>query len=1017
MSDTHTIDEGLYSRQLYVLGHEAMTKMAHSDVLISGMRGLGVEIAKNVALGGVRSVVIHDDQNAEWQDLSSQFFLKEGDIGKNRALASQMHLSELNNYVHVLTQSGELSEDLLSKFDVVVLTNSSLDEQLRIGSFCHSNNIKFIVADTKGLIGQLFCDFGEEFIVYDSDGEQPISAMVLNITKGSPGIVTCLDEHSHGFQNGDYVTFSEVKGMTELNQCSPMEIKVLDRYSFSICDTSSFSDIGTGGYVTEVKMPKKYSFKPLEEALKEPNIIPSDFGKIERHQCLHIAFQALHQFVKENGRLPGPRNETDARKLFTIAKAINADALVPVEMDDSFHEDLFSKVAYMAVGDLIPMNAVIGGIAAQEVMKACTGKFTPLRQWLYFDALECLPLETNDILNEETCAPRGCRYDGQIAVFGADFQKKLGKQKYFLVGAGAIGCELLKNFAMIGLATKEDGGCITVTDMDSIERSNLNRQFLFRDRDVSKPKSDTAAIAAKQMNPHIHIVSHQNRVGEETEHIYNDEFFTELDGVANALDNVEARMYMDGRCVFYGKPLLESGTLGTKGNTQVILPFLTESYGTNRDPTDMGFPMCTLKHFPNAIEHTLQWARDEFEGLFKQPAVCVEQYLRDNNFKERILQQSDLQTLNTLETIYNTLVTDRPTYWADCVRWARNHFQILYQNNIRQLLHNFPPDHVTSSGVQFWSGPKRCPKPLDFDANNILHLDYIVTTAKLFAETYGIQWDTDRASIINILSEVKVSKFTPRSGVKIHVDDKEMQDDAESVDEDRLQELKTKLSDASVFQGIHMHPIDFEKDDDTNYHMGFITAASNLRAENYSIPPADRHKSKLIAGKIIPAIATTTAVVSGLVCLHLYNIVQGQKTIKRFRNGFINLAIPFFAFSEPLAAKSNLYHDIEWTVWDSFKVQGRKPNGDEMTLQEFLDHFKREHKLDVSIVTHGNALLLAPFWVEEKQRQHLTQRMTELVRSVTKNEIPSHVKVLKFEIDCSTDDADMGRPPVHYWIS
>ena len=74
------IDESLYSRQLYVLGHEAMRKMAHSNVLISGMRGLGAEIAKNVILGGVKSVALHDQGAAEYTDLSSQFYLTEADV-------------------------------------------------------------------------------------------------------------------------------------------------------------------------------------------------------------------------------------------------------------------------------------------------------------------------------------------------------------------------------------------------------------------------------------------------------------------------------------------------------------------------------------------------------------------------------------------------------------------------------------------------------------------------------------------------------------------------------------------------------------------------------------------------------------------------------------------------------------------------------------------------------------------------------------------------------------------------
>uniref|UniRef100_W8CC53 Ubiquitin-like modifier-activating enzyme 1 n=2 Tax=Monodelphis domestica TaxID=13616 RepID=W8CC53_MONDO len=1008
------IDEGLYSRQLYVLGHEAMKRLQTSNVLVSGLRGLGVEIAKNIILGGVKAVTLHDQGIAQWADLSSQFYLQEEDIGKNRAEASRPHLAELNTYVPVCAYTGPLTEDFLSNFQVVVLTNSPLVEQLDVGEFCHSHAIKLVVADTRGLFGQLFCDFGEEMVLIDSNGEQPLSAMVSMVTKDSPGVVTCLDETRHGFESGDFVSFTEIQGMSELNSSPPVEIKVLGPYTFSICDTTAFSDYVRGGIVSQVKVPRKINFKSLTKALAEPDFVMTDFSKFSHPPHLHIAFQALHKFCSQNGRLPRPQNQTDAAEMVGLAQVVNESA-PPQVQQKNLDKELVRQLAYMAAGDLAPINAFIGGLAAQEVMKACSGKFMPIMQWLYFDALECLP-EDKETLTKANCYPRQTRYDGQVAVFGSDLQEKLGKQRFFLVGAGALGCELLKNFAMMGLGCGE-GGDITVTDMDIIEKSNLNRQFLFRPWDVTKLKSDTAAAAVRQMNPQIHVTSHQNRVGPDTERIYDDDFFQTLDGVANALDNVDARMYMDRRCVYYRKPLLESGTLGTKGNIQVVIPFLTESYSSSQDPPEKSIPICTLKNFPNAIEHTLQWARDEFEGLFKQPAENVNQYLTDPKFVERTLRLAGTQPLEVLEAVHRSLVLQRPHDWTDCVRWACLHWHAQYANNICQLLHNFPPEQLTSSGTPFWSGPKRCPHPLIFDVTNPLHLDYIMAAANLFAQTYGLTGSKDRAAVATLLQTVHIPKFTPKSGVKIHVSDQELQSAGASVDDNRLEELRTMLPSPEKLPGFKMSPIDFEKDNDSNFHMDFIVAASNLRAENYDIPPADRHKSKLIAGKIIPAIATTTAAVVGLVCLELYKVVQGHKRLEAYKNGFLNLALPFFGFSEPIAAPRHKYYDHEWTLWDRFEVKGLQPGGEEMTLKQFLDYFKTEHKLEITMLSQGVSMLYSFFMPATKLKERLDQPMTEIVSRVSKRKLGRHVRALVLELCCNDDSGeDVEVPYVRYTI-
>uniref|UniRef100_A0AAR2M1Q8 E1 ubiquitin-activating enzyme n=1 Tax=Pygocentrus nattereri TaxID=42514 RepID=A0AAR2M1Q8_PYGNA len=939
------IDEGLYSRQLYVLGHDAMKRMQSSNVLISGLRGLGVEIAKNVILGGVKSVTLHDQGVAEWQDLSSQFYLREEDLGKNRAEVSQGRLAELNSYVPVTAYTGALTDDYLTQFQVVVLTNSTFDEQTHIGDFCHSKGIKLIIADTRGLFGQLFCDFGEEMMVHDTNGEQPLSAMISMITKDSAGVVTCLDEARHGFETGDYVTFTEVQGMTDLNGCQPIEIKVLG------------------------------------ESVSTPHI------------WLHAAV-LLTDSAWSSSVLSVP--QSDADELVALAGEVNAVQSGSAKQE-SLDQALLKKLSYLAAGDLAPVNAFIGGLAAQEVMKACTGKFMPIMQWLYFDALECLPEAEESVFTEEDCAPRSCRYDGQIAVFGSKMQELLAKQRYFLVGAGAIGCELLKNFAMMGLASGE--GEVIVTDMDTIEKSNLNRQFLFRPWDVTKMKSETAAAAVKQMNPSVRITGHQNRVGPDTEKIYDDDFFESLDGVANALDNVDARMYMDRRCVYYRKPLLESGTLGTKGNVQVVIPFLTESYSSSQDPPEKSIPICTLKNFPNAIEHTLQVRCSHFSTHFTM---------------QRTLKLPGAQPLEVLEAVYKSLVTDCPRSWEDCVAWARNHWQCQYNNNIRQLLHNFPPDQLTSSGAPFWSGPKRCPHPLEFSTSNDLHMDYIMAGANLFAQTYGLPGSTDRAALAKLLQEIKVPEFTPKSGVKIHVSDQELQSANASV------ELKTLLPPVESASQFKLCPIDFEKDDDTNFHMDFIVAASNLRAENYDIPPADRHKSKLIAGKIIPAIATTTAAVVGLVCLELLKIIQGHKKLESYKNGFMNLALPFFAFSEPIA-----YYEIDWTLWDRFEVKGVQPSGEEMTLRQFLDYFKVLRCFltlpikdwHLSYVVLRISLPLSPVLFHPQNEHKLEITMLSQGVSMLYSFFMPHVKALVFELCCNDlTDEDVEVPYVRYTI-
>jgi ubiquitin-activating enzyme E1 len=141
---------------------------------------------------------------------------------------------------------------------------------------------------------------------------------------------------------------------------------------------------------------------------------------------------------------------------------------------------------------------------------------------------------------------------------------------------------------------------------------------------------------------------------------------------------------------------------------------------------------------------------------------------------------------------------------------------------------------------------------------------------------------------------------------------------------------------------------EFDKDNDKNFHIDFITSCSNMRAWNYHIPIATRHKCKMIAGKIIPAVATTTAMITGIVEMELYKLILGLN-VDKFCNSNINLAVSDFKLFQPCGPKgAKPGYDPEedediipvppgFTCWDKVIIKG------DLTIQEFLAAFTQKH--------------------------------------------------------------------------
>ncbi|XP_073242373.1 ubiquitin-like modifier-activating enzyme 6 [Porites lutea] len=1010
------IDDSLYSRQRYMLGDGAMIKMAQSKVFLSGLGGLGVEIAKNVVLAGVKSITLHDTKIACFEDLGSQFFLREDDIrnNKNRAEASASLLAELNPYVAIQTSTTSISSgnlDFLKHYQCVILTEAPLSLQLEVDSFCMSQKppIKFISAGIHGVVSWAFCDFGLNFEVLDSTGEEPKEFFVWKITKANPGVVTTLENRMHGLQTGDKVTFKEIVGMTALNG-SEQTVKVLSPYAFSICDTSGpeYKDYEYGGIGRQIKTSSSLlNFESLETQLSKPDILTADLSKIEVPLQLHFGIHALHLFQEKNGRMPEIRNKEDAMELCKIAKSLNEAAITKA---DCLDEDLLCQLSFTSQGCFSPLAAAVGGVIGQEVLKALTGKYSPLKQWLYIDATEVL--KGQEKLDTKSFLPRHDRYDSLRMCIGEELHSKLANLRLFMVGCGAIGCELLKNFALLGIAGGANG-MMTITDNDLIEKSNLNRQFLFRPHHIQQPKSSTAASSVALINPDVHVDPHQHKVCPETEEtLYTDQFFESQDIVVNALDNVEARRYMDSRCVSTQRALLESGTMGPKGHVQVIVPHLTESYASQRDPPEEDVPHCTLKSFPAVIEHTIQWARDKFESSFAQKPGLYMTFWSTNGSPEKLLET--LQSGNEPEGVYRVLKVfkRRPVDWAGCVAQSRIDFEKYYNHKAKQLLHAFPLDTRLKDGSLFWQSPKRPPIPQEFSSKNELHMLFVKSSSKLFADIYGIKYtkeDLTDNSIVKTLESIQVPVFKP-SSKEIETDETAQKSaQAPSFDVNNLIAVLKALIASGIKSStdvLPMFPQEFEKDDDSNGHIDFITSASNLRATMYSIENADRLKTKKIAGKIVPAIATTTAAVAGLVTIELIKVVM-KSPAEDYKNCFMNLALPYVIFSQPGPPEVTVIRKgLSFSNWDKWVVQGTP----DFKLKDLMSFFKEKYGLQVSIVVHGVKIVYVPLLPGHSKK--LDQKMSKLIKTSGKAYVDLTVS---FEGD-GNDEDDLPGPPVRYYF-
>lgn len=422
---------------------------------------------------------------------------------------------------------------------------------------------------------------------------------------------------------------------------------------------------------------------------------------------------------------------------------------------------------------------------------------------LPLDLVLCLVVRDTDSCVSSMASP----YAALEITLGKPLLEQIQTSKILLVGSGGIGCELLKNLALSGFRYVE------VIDLDTIDVSNLNRQFLFRSQHVGKSKCEVACSVAQNMVPvnkeTAQYIPHHGNVCDNTK--FNVQYVSGFALVLNALDNVTARRRVNRLCLAANVPLVEAGTTGYLGQVKVIDKASNLAcYECATQETQKVYPICTIRSTPSMPVHTIVWAKELYKLLFGHVAESM--LYEDPNGEE--------------PSTYMAAVTE---------------YRALLENEA-------PKDSLMKSAVAV-----------------LTHLCTTEINKQLSMDRYKTA-KTVPTALDPALIDTSVSLEAPTKRPSYKTTDVWSPADC-------IAEFISCLADTDD----HPTPLleSFDKDD--MLAMRLVTAGSNLRSSIFGIGPLQSfYSAKGIAGNIVPAIATTNAIVAGLQVLQVFHILQEQ---------------------------------------------------------------------------------------------------------------------------------------------
>lgn len=283
-----------FERQLAAFGKVTLEKLHKMCVMVINLRAVGVEIAKNVTMNSPKRLTVIDDSKLSEEDKEVNWWYSDSQKGQKRSQVLAEKLSELNEFVEKVDSLpfSQVKEEVLKSYDMLIVTDffdrHNLEE---LNLICRRNRIGFIYVSCVGVFSSVFVDFYNLKIYERVHLARLKQFYIESISNQNPGIVKISQKEPHFFITGDYVTIQEVEGMVEVNGLEARPIKVIDKFSFSIENTTKYTKYAGGGYVTFEKVPFTKRMNSLKSNFENPKVLPigdSKFTQFEMHAAFDV---------------------------------------------------------------------------------------------------------------------------------------------------------------------------------------------------------------------------------------------------------------------------------------------------------------------------------------------------------------------------------------------------------------------------------------------------------------------------------------------------------------------------------------------------------------------------------------------------------------------------------------------------------------------------------------------------------------------------------------------------------